>query len=1716
MLRNKMKKLLAIILIFTLTYTNFALVTEAYASSFTEALLGIKQDVADKNVKFDAYFETEDEKSTSVISDVNNEDLAIGINLSIENNGYLKDAEIKILCTEDEKRVNFNLKEIEELPKYVQSIEDNVVMLQQVDNSLEDIEFEIPIEFNNEKYFNKEDLSKDFLVVLEGKYVTSVGEEDLRKEIKLNLSWKNERELKIENSIEKYIDFGEGVIVQTKLLVSNETELKTLPVKETELKIMVPKYLDNYPSNATVLANSTMGTNGQSVGEVDTDNIVSSYNSETGELTIKVVNNEQNVIVNEFKDEFLQDQEKELIREDRYYNLSGVDEYLITYTYNNVESSNETVSIESNIEANQTIFGGVEDNIITNSYEFRTDLEDKVGEIVSLNIDNKTEDISKAYFYANIKGNNYDIDIDSVATINVSYKDIVNSLEIEDNGCAYVSENSDHISSENAYYREISISKDNFVEMLGEDGQIEVYDISNLEAPIAFINNAENNDSNIVLSFDNNYSRVLLKTSKPIKEGNLSVSIKKVIRDISVDKNSIINISGISTSLSMRADYDYVDTMVNIDTVETKVGLIDTETNAVLSIDKDSLSTLVPNENVLLRIALNNATVNSDLYGHSEFIIEMPEDVEEISNVSANMVLENEVLEISSLDLLGKTIKVVVDGNQKEVRTGGIENGTIIDIRADIKVNPFTPIKSDSIKLNYTNADATNYSDDGTSEAIINYSAPMGVIVANSTYNYNDSGKRLVSINQGTMTDLIDVYLIEKRVAKMEIVVMNNNSNKLSDISILGRFPFKGVKSVITGEELGTTVNTVVSQLRSNNNNVDFDIYYSNNENATKDLNNEENGWTKEIDSENARSYLIMPTDSNFVMDTSSVLKFEYDYEIPENLPHNESIYGTFAVYYTNMFETTTSREEVEPDLVGVTTGIGPEFEVKTSANKKEVREHEEVLINIEVSNIGEYKAENVVVEMPIPENASYSSYRNDNDKVIITEENNSVKANIDVLDSNDKIEFTIALKANEVENSIDKILQQYDFSNEEIIISEEEFLHKAESYIEPIVTVTSKDLRTVLESKVEKIRVIEAEFEVKIKNMSQADNGITVHKAGEQFRFSIVVRNLTEDRVNNISVTQELPKEYKFVKGTICEYINGNVVEREIAECNNNTVVWNLDSLDKLDFVELRLYVEVNELETGITRTTVYSSVKVSGDGIDTYESNSEAVEIGKPILNIVQTSSSAGEYIKEGDSLTYQFEVTNEGGARAEAVKLTDVIPDGVKAKRLSYNSDGMLSSKAISSNEEATIIVDVDPGEELEVKVDAVVSTLNGVQEKTITNYANVSSDGDADFKTNEITHIVEPLVENNRVGNTIERSSSGRIKTADSDSNNNTAISKTYKITGQAWIDENRDGMRSDSEQKLFGITARLVNSDTGSIEKTVTTDSMGAYTFAGVENGNYMVLFDYDTVKYSVTTYQKEGIATNVNSDFVTTRIEQDGKIRNAAISNVIKVQNGSVSGIDLGLVLADVFDLRIDKTITKVTVQTASNGTNTDNYDHTKFTKTEIAAKQLVGSTVYVEYEIKVTNVGDLEGYAKKIADYIPSGMTFNSTLGSNSNWYSSSDGKLITEELANKKLAKGESATVKLILSRQMTMENTDVVSNLAEIYEDYNIYGVSDVNSTPANKAQNENDISNADIAIMVKTGETFINISIVAMTILLLIIVAFIVHNKVLEMLRRKGGV
>ena len=127
----------------------------------------------------------------------------------------------------------------------------------------------------------------------------------------------------------------------------------------------------------------------------------------------------------------------------------------------------------------------------------------------------------------------------------------------------------------------------------------------------------------------------------------------------------------------------------------------------------------------------------------------------------------------------------------------------------------------------------------------------------------------------------------------------------------------------------------------------------------------------------------------------------------------------------------------------------------------------------------------------------------------------------------------------------------------------------------------------------------------------------------------------------------------------------------------------------------------------------------------------------------------------------------------------------------------------------------------------------------------------------------------------------------------------------------------------------------------------------------------------------------------------------------------------------------------------------------------------------------------------------------MPNDMKFNSEL--NKDWYQ--NGKNIyTNSLENQPIKAGETKELTLILTKSMNENNVGRMGNVAEIAEDYNELGMKDINSTPNNRVNGENDMATADAIISIKTGGiVFYSIITIVILIALSTVLVPIIKNK-----------
>ena len=314
-------------------------------------------------------------------------------------------------------------------------------------------------------------------------------------------------------------------------------------------------------------------------------------------------------------------------------------------------------------------------------------------------------------------------------------------------------------------------------------------------------------------------------------------------------------------------------------------------------------------------------------------------------------------------------------------------------------------------------------------------------------------------------------------------------------------------------------------------------------------------------------------------------------------------------------------------------------------------------------------------------------------------------------------------------------------------------------------------------------------------------------------------------------------------------------------------------------------------------------------------------------------------------------------------------------------------------------------------------------------------------------------------------------------------NNTATGNRI-ISGVVWYDENANGIKEDNETLLNGIVVKLLNVETNQFVKDsagnvlqATSDEKGIYTLNHIGNGKYVVIFEYDTTQYALTKYQVEGSSDTNNSKAMINTLTIDGNKQEVASTDILEIQNNNRANINVGFIKLQNFDLKLDKYVSKIMIQNQQ-GTTVKEYQNETIAKIELDRKIISGTTAIIEYQIKVSNVGEIPGYAKSISDYIPNDLNFSSEL--NKDWYTSGGNTLYNTSLANTKIEPGETKTLTLTLTKTMTENNLGLVNNTAEIAEAYNELGIADSNSTPGNRVQGENDMGVADVIISIKTGE------------------------------------
>lgn len=1519
----------------------------------------------------------------------------------------------------------------------------------------------------------------------------------------------------VDFEILKYVQYSnggaKGVEIQTSIEVKETTgQQRHLPANTMELKVQVPEINGIKPERVSLVKSNTKLTNG-----IENYSVNQNYDKNTGLLVISYENkNNYSEFNPESKDEF------EVIYfypESAYIEKNGQSQISQSVFYKRTFTAHgKTLTLEP--EKPRYKSSTMSPTELTN--------EDIVKEAVEFELKN-TADIYKGFMYCNeTNKTTYATDYKTMFNLSITNKDVLNGIQIYLNKSKFILKDKE-LDTNSIHYKYTKISEEDFNKIFGQDGALDFYigttkyatikyaDIEgNKKFTTEYYTQTKQNIEGGQVEYPSEVLSVLVKSTKPISEGNVTFEEVKQVIGQSNYGTKVLNIKGIRETRKITAiQLDATtgeETNRNIKEDNINVELKEPSTQISFELSNNKLSTLVTNK-LTATIKINDTNSSCKLIDGGNLELKLPDNITNAKVLSAKSLYENGI-SIKKAKIENGKVILEISGKQTGYDITNISGGTniVLDIEIDI---------ADSVATHKENINVTYNGMQVSKE--IEIISKYGLLMESKIKNETKNSDIITAINENKTieTSLNDT----KQIQNIELNIVNNFENDITNVQVLGT--------------LGS----------STEENITYDIKLENKISLSKGkvlYSADKNNW-QETYTSNARYFKIV-LDNNKLLKENSV-KAIIKVAIPEKLNYNESSYIKYETSYTN--------GEESKSLSSIISFItqADNFTEKTRENevvKKDdnleltlcpvitqnyVHSGQKLLYAIKVKNISNKTISNIDIQDFIPNEATYIYSEKkkgtgayyleeiaDSTKRIITWKITSLAPNAEQI-----IEFMVKVNEN--------ISQQQELVNKvNVAYNAQNFDLENKLIIKPsliIANLTTKD-----ESEVDKY-----------------------YREGDIIQYCINIKNITNKAVNNAIVKFDIPKNLKFVEGGQAHKNEfGDYIIEKNGVLNNNTFEFNVTKLDSNEEKTIIVKCSTERLSNNY-EADISGIVNVILNE-DTYQTITKNIKIKQAAYTIsLQSSKNEEELLKKNDSIMYTVVVKNIGKTSGE-FNIIDEIPKEIQVEKIEYTKDDAEPFSFDTSKQKLEITNYLDQGKTFIFRIYGKVGDVvtNNGEIKTISNFATLVTEN-YQQKSNNVTVKIKteketsdsdtpgmpsnpsnpdtpntpsnpddtntpdapnkpdnsdtpnvPSDPNNPDTPDVPGNSDKPNEPSDSDNPNapdtledpDTSKKEEYSLSGLAWLDTNKDGKRDDGEQLISGIKVYLVNSETGKIVKdseekeiSVETAENGEYKFEGIKKGSYLVIFEFDINKYKATKYQVSIAENSSNSDAIISKINIDGNEKTVGATNVLNLKS-DLNNIDIGLIEDAKFDLSLEKQISKISVINAQ-GTKTTEYENINFAKTDLVAKYMNNTSVIVTYKFIIKNIGDVTGYVDVLKDNLPKGLQFSSEL--NKDWYKGADGAIYTEALSGIAIEPGKTSEIELILTKDTTENSTGTFTNSAELEKTSNIEAIE--------QAQKDNDKSSADMVISIKTGSPMLYIGITLGSISIITIGAYIVKKKIL---------
>lgn len=935
---------------------------------------------------------------------------------------------------------------------------------------------------------------------------------------------------------------------------------------------------------------------------------------------------------------------------------------------------NEIKNVDELIHKGTIILENDKENVKLD-FDTKDTNEDEVENIeAKLDYSSSEDKIYKSYMKAsNVSETKYDTEYSQKLKIDILGANLNEWYEIDSGVDAFETNEADILLDDEIRFIQTEISKDNFEEVIGNDGFIEVYHHENL---IGNIDSSNLKDDKYVFEYHEDYDQIEFKIIGANK-GTLEVSNKKAI--IGTDRYSkemISRIQGIKSKVNEKVltFIDNKEVVVQKLSKDITIKLEEGQSKATLEIDNSIFSTNMDNE-VSFTIDIDNSSEEYELFSNPSFDILLPSMISDVEIESVSLLNKNglslDTWKIEDNQNGNKVIKINLEGYQKEYNPKMSLPDTQIIVDTILKVNDLTPTGTTNVRMTYTNeiSDRLSYVIEGNDSysCEASYYSNVGILSLTQLEKYNQAGEKIYHIGKEPTIGKLDTNGNEK-TATMDITIVNNYNKDINNVVIVGRIPAEGMVDSNL-EKLHSTFDTKLKG-SINTSGLLSKVYYSN----KLDCEIDDDSWIESPeDYSTIKSFKVVIDGGS--MSHGEMEKISYQLVIPENLGSNQKVYSLYTTYYE--YENQNCKEESSIGLETEAATITLEdcqnnFSVET--NKKalkvgtrataagidlidgeDVNYGQMIRYTYVISNDSNETINNIKLVGSVHNGNMY--YREIYDNISSTDGSNAPIYKD--LEDKDGTHRTSELSIDSLKPGESQIFTYQIFARNNQADGSRDVYGTLKVTADGI---EEQEIKTVSNN------IIDSEIELEVFPATQEPVSVVNIPSCNSYDFFIRVRNNTKEAIDNLVVKVDMSKfltlnELKSI--AISTFLTG-YVETE----NKNVAQFTIDHIPGEQDYYLRLPVNIGEidLDTFLENISVLARSNYNNRNYYSNDYLRSIEQVNTKYETVIYSNPKTESVVSKGDKVEFRVEVENVGLVKTK-VEFGTPIPNGLRVDSYEY---------------------------------------------------------------------------------------------------------------------------------------------------------------------------------------------------------------------------------------------------------------------------------------------------------------------------------------------------------------------------------------------------------------------------------------------------------------